>query len=172
MHNKTNRITHPANRTNNPIGISKLKNKKKNQTKKKKGKITRQAVNEYIMEYKENQAQGVHNKWKYISSVRERHCKESTIDYWKSKSKSKLINWVVASNNICVLMNCMIFLVMQTMIDRSIARNGFPDSEQKFAPSLHWEQRKVHKILYNFRYSTHLISLQNYFLLLISYNLY
>lgn len=59
MHNKTNRITHPANRTNNPIGISKLKNKKKI---KKKGKITRQAVNEYIMENKENQAQGVHNK--------------------------------------------------------------------------------------------------------------
>lgn len=61
MHNKTNRITHPANRINNPIGISKLKIKK-NQTKKKNGKITRQAVNEYIMENKENQAQGVHNK--------------------------------------------------------------------------------------------------------------
>lgn len=39
-----------------------------------KEKITRQAVNENIMENIENQAQGVHNKWNYISSVSERHC--------------------------------------------------------------------------------------------------
>lgn len=51
---------------NNKINlIRKEKKNKKNINEKSKENITRQAVNENIMENTENQAQGVHNKWNY-----------------------------------------------------------------------------------------------------------